>query len=108
MGTRVPVQHFGMRSANSYIAASPLHDLNTVDSRPADMESISDVDREAVTEDSLEHNDDSNAVVSVFSLLSLISLFFFFFFFGFGFPTSFQEKGEKKKLVNSFLLGFFV
>ncbi|PON60915.1 Zinc finger C2HC domain-containing protein [Trema orientale] len=67
MGTRVPVQHFGMRSATSYIA-SPLHDLNTVDSRPpaaaADMESISDVDREAVTEDSLDNDDDSNAVVS--------------------------------------------
>ncbi|XP_062113016.1 uncharacterized protein At2g02148 isoform X6 [Humulus lupulus] len=65
MGTRVPVQHFGMRSAaNSYIS-SPLHDLNTVDSRPAaDIKSISDVDPDAVTEDSLENDDDSNAVVS--------------------------------------------
>ncbi|XP_030509537.2 uncharacterized protein At2g02148 isoform X1 [Cannabis sativa] len=64
MGSRVPVQHFGMRSANSYIS-SPLHDLNTVDTRPAadmEMESISDVDRDAVTEDSLENDDESNAV----------------------------------------------
>ncbi|XP_048319286.1 uncharacterized protein At2g02148 isoform X1 [Ziziphus jujuba] len=63
MGSRVPVQHYNMRSANSFIGGSPLHDLNTVDSRPtADIESISDVDRDAVTEDSLDNDDDSNAV----------------------------------------------
>jgi hypothetical protein len=44
-----------------------LHDLNTVDARPADIEAISDVDRDAVTDDSLDNDDDSNAVVS-FSL----------------------------------------
>ena len=64
MAARVPLQHFGMRSANSYIG-SPLHDLNTVDPRPADIDSISDVDRDGVTEDSLDNDDDSNAVVSV-------------------------------------------
>ncbi|XP_024024661.1 uncharacterized protein At2g02148 [Morus notabilis] len=64
MAARVPLQHFGMRSAaNSYIG-SPLHDLNTVDPPAADIESISDVDRDGVTEDSLDNDDDSNAVVS--------------------------------------------
>ena len=72
MGTRVPVQHYGMRSANSFIG-SPLHDLNTVDARPADIESISDVDRDAVTEDSLDNEDDSNAVVSVRLTHSLLN-----------------------------------
>ncbi|XP_042980484.1 uncharacterized protein At2g02148 isoform X3 [Carya illinoinensis] len=61
MGTRVPVQHYNLRSANSFIG-SPLHDLNTVDARPADIEAISDVDREAVTEDSLDNDVDSNSV----------------------------------------------
>lgn len=70
MATRVPVQHYGMRSASSFIG-SPLHDLNTVDARPADIESISDVDRDAVTEDSLDNDDDdSSAVVSVLLLNS--------------------------------------
>ncbi|KAL5554063.1 hypothetical protein UlMin_041464 [Ulmus minor] len=62
MGSRVPVEHYGMRSENSYMG-STLHDLNTVDPRPADIESISDVDRDAGTEDSLDNDDDSNAVV---------------------------------------------
>jgi hypothetical protein len=66
MGTRVPVQHYNLRSTNSFIG-SPLHDLNTVDARPANIEAISDVDRDAVTDDSLDNDDDSNAVVS-FSL----------------------------------------
>ncbi|KAE8076461.1 hypothetical protein FH972_015108 [Carpinus fangiana] len=61
MGTRVPVQHYNLRSTNSFIG-SPLHDLNTVDARPADIEAISDVDRDAVTDDSLDNDDDSNAV----------------------------------------------
>lgn len=83
MASRVPVQHFGMRSANSYIASSPLHDLNTVDSRPADLESISDVDRDAVTEDSLENDDDSNAVVSVFPFYFLTDSILFCYRFVF-------------------------
>lgn len=64
MGSRVPVQQqYNLRSANSFIG-SPLHDLNTVDARPTDIDSISDVDRDAVTDDddSLDHH--SNAVVS--------------------------------------------
>ncbi|CAN0929854.1 Uncharacterized protein At2g02148 [Linum grandiflorum] len=49
MGSRVPVQHYDLRSpptANSFIGSS-LHDLNTVDSRPhhATIESIAEVDR---------------------------------------------------------------
>ncbi|XP_050275755.1 uncharacterized protein At2g02148 isoform X2 [Quercus robur] len=62
MGSRVPVQQqYNLRSANSFIG-SPLHDLNTVDARPTDIDSISDVDRDAVTDDddSLDHH--SNAV----------------------------------------------
>ncbi|XP_059649832.1 uncharacterized protein At2g02148 isoform X2 [Cornus florida] len=61
MGARVPVQHYNLRSANSYIGGS-LHDLNTVDGRPGDMEGIGDVDRDAVTEDSLENGEESTAV----------------------------------------------
>uniref|UniRef100_A0A5B7BGS2 Zinc finger C2HC domain-containing protein n=1 Tax=Davidia involucrata TaxID=16924 RepID=A0A5B7BGS2_DAVIN len=61
MGTRVPVQHYNLRSANSYIGGS-LHDLNTVDGRPGDLEAIGDVDRDAVTEDSLDNDEESTAV----------------------------------------------
>ena len=76
------MQHFGMRSssasasANSYIG-SPLHDLNAVDPRPAD---IADVDRrggDGVAGDSLDDDDeDSNAVVSV-RVLSKCALLLF-------------------------------
>ncbi|KAF3432439.1 hypothetical protein FNV43_RR27179 [Rhamnella rubrinervis] len=61
MGTRIPVQYCGIKSANSFIG-SLLHDLNTVDARPADIESINDVDGDAITEDRLDNDDDSNAV----------------------------------------------
>ncbi|XP_077247025.1 PPR containing protein isoform X3 [Tasmannia lanceolata] len=61
MGTRVPVQHYNLRSANSFIGSS-LHDLNTVDTRPGEIEGISDVDRDGVTEDSLDNVDESNSV----------------------------------------------
>ncbi|XP_077247024.1 PPR containing protein isoform X2 [Tasmannia lanceolata] len=60
MGTRVPVQHYNLRSANSFIGSS-LHDLNTVDTRPGEIEGISDVDRDGVTEDSLDNVDESNS-----------------------------------------------
>ncbi|CAL8098062.1 unnamed protein product [Prunus armeniaca] len=64
MGSRVPVQHYNMRSPNSYIG-NPLHDLNTVDARPAsEIDSISDVDRDTVTEHSLDNDDGSSAVVN--------------------------------------------
>ncbi|CAL1392507.1 unnamed protein product [Linum trigynum] len=47
MGSRVPVQHYDLRSpptANSFIGSS-LHDLNTVDSRPpASIEGITEAD----------------------------------------------------------------
>ncbi|XP_057962825.1 uncharacterized protein At2g02148 isoform X3 [Malania oleifera] len=61
MGTRVPVQHYNLRSANSFIGSS-LHDLNTVDARPGEIEGISDVDRDGVTEDSLDNDEESNSV----------------------------------------------
>ncbi|XP_039120052.1 uncharacterized protein At2g02148 [Dioscorea cayenensis subsp. rotundata] len=61
MGTRVPVQHYNLRAANSFITGS-LHDLNTVDGRPGEIDGISDVDRDAVTEDSLDDEDESNSV----------------------------------------------
>ncbi|XP_020113065.1 uncharacterized protein At2g02148 [Ananas comosus] len=55
MGTRVPVQHYAMRAANSFISGS-LHDLNTVDGRQSEIDGISDVDREA------DNEDESNSV----------------------------------------------
>ncbi|KAL5983162.1 hypothetical protein ACLOJK_017244 [Asimina triloba] len=61
MGSRVPVQHYNLRSANSFIGSS-LHDLNTVDTRPGEIEGISDVDRDGVTEGSLENDEESNSV----------------------------------------------
>ncbi|GFS43089.1 hypothetical protein Acr_00g0083530 [Actinidia rufa] len=59
MGTRVPVQHYNLRSANSYIGGS-LHDLNTVDGRPEEVDGH--VDRD--TEDGLDNDGESSAVVS--------------------------------------------
>lgn len=67
MGSRVPVQHYNLRSApppNSFIGSS-LHDLNSVDTRPpADIDSIGDVERDAVVhhQDTLDNDDDSTAV----------------------------------------------
>ncbi|GLT96746.1 hypothetical protein SLE2022_143490 [Rubroshorea leprosula] len=61
MGARVPVPHYNLRSANSFIGNS-LHDLNTVESRSAEMDAIGDVDREAVDTDSLDQDHDSTAV----------------------------------------------
>lgn len=55
------MQHYNLRSANSFIGSS-LHDLNTVDSRPNNLDAIGDaVDRHA--DDSLDADDDSNAAV---------------------------------------------
>lgn len=62
MGTRVPMPHYHLRPSNSFIETS-LHDLNTVDGRSGEIEGISDVDRDAVTEDSLDNEDESNSVV---------------------------------------------
>ncbi|KAK9105880.1 hypothetical protein Scep_022724 [Stephania cephalantha] len=59
MGTRVPVQQYSLRTASSYLGSS-LHDLNTVDARTGDIEGISDVDRDAVTQDSLDDDDDDD------------------------------------------------
>jgi len=74
MGTRVPVPHYHhLRPSNSFIESS-LHDLNTVDGRNGEIEGISDVDRDAVTEDSLDNDDESNSVVCYSVPLLLISL----------------------------------
>lgn len=61
MGTRVPVSHYQLRPSNSFIESS-LHDLNTVGGRSGEVDGISDVDRDAVTEDSLDNDDESNSV----------------------------------------------
>ncbi|KAI9091392.1 hypothetical protein K1719_028203 [Acacia pycnantha] len=58
MGTRVPVQHYNLNSPTSFIE-SPLHVLNAVENRTSDMD---DIDREAVTEDSLDNDNDTGAV----------------------------------------------
>ncbi|KAI3976442.1 hypothetical protein MKX01_008300 [Papaver californicum] len=59
MGSRVPVQHYNLRSANPY--STSLHDLNTVDGhRPGEIDGIGGAD--AVTEDSLDNEDGSNSV----------------------------------------------
>lgn len=73
MGSRVPVQHYNLRSANSFIGGS-LHDLNAVDPRTGEIEGMSDVDRGAVTEDSLDQDEESNSVVSLI-LFHFSSLF---------------------------------
>lgn len=80
MATRVPVQHYDLRTANSFIG-SALHDLNTVDGSPSDIEAISDVDRDAVTEDRLDDDQDSSAVVSVLLSLYVILVFLYLFFY---------------------------
>ncbi|KAL0913646.1 hypothetical protein M5K25_017124 [Dendrobium thyrsiflorum] len=62
MGTRVPISHpYGLRPASSYIGGS-LHDLNSVETRNGEIEGISDVDRDAVTEDSLDNDEESTSV----------------------------------------------
>lgn len=66
MGTRVPVQPYNLRSANSSYIGSTLHDLNNtvVDARPTGGD-IGD----AVTQDSLDNDAESSAVVSSLYLL---------------------------------------
>ncbi|CAN6464159.1 unnamed protein product [Victoria cruziana] len=61
MGARIPVQHYNIRSTSSFIE-SPLHDLNTVDARPGGIERIRAPDRDAVTEDSLDDDDEPSSV----------------------------------------------
>ncbi|KAK9076160.1 hypothetical protein SSX86_004493 [Deinandra increscens subsp. villosa] len=61
MGTRVPVQQYNLRSAESYIDGTSLHDLNTVDGRAGEIIEPM-VDRDAVTDGSLDNEDDSGAV----------------------------------------------
>ncbi|KAK3018218.1 hypothetical protein RJ639_002752 [Escallonia herrerae] len=60
MDTRVPVQHYNLRSANPYLGSS-LHDLNTVDDdRPGDIDGIGSHD--VVTDDSLDNGDESDCL----------------------------------------------
>lgn len=58
-------QHYNLRSANTFIESS-MHDLNTVEVRPGDIDGL---DRDGVTGDSLDKDDEGNSVVSVVSLL---------------------------------------
>lgn len=74
MGSRVPVQHYNLRSAANSFIGSSLHDLNTVDSRPGDIDAIGDVDRDAVHQDTLDNDDDSAAVVSLTLLSNVFDL----------------------------------
>ncbi|XP_071693006.1 uncharacterized protein At2g02148-like isoform X2 [Rutidosis leptorrhynchoides] len=61
MGTRVPVQQYSLRSADSYIDETSLHDLNTVDGHAGEIiEPL--VDHDAVTDESLDNEDNSGAV----------------------------------------------
>ncbi|KAI3728279.1 hypothetical protein L6452_16913 [Arctium lappa] len=63
MGARVPVQQYNLRSADPYIDGASLHDLNTVDGRGGEIiEPMVDRDRDAVTDESLDNEDDSGAV----------------------------------------------
>ncbi|KAK2981888.1 hypothetical protein RJ640_010405 [Escallonia rubra] len=60
MDSRVPVQHYNLRSANPYLGSS-LHDLNTVDDdRPGDIDGIGSHD--VVTDDSLDNGDESECL----------------------------------------------
>ncbi|KAG0456925.1 hypothetical protein HPP92_022082 [Vanilla planifolia] len=62
MGSRVPVTHsYTLRPASSFISGS-LHDLNTVESRNGEIDGISGVDRDDVTDDSLDNDDESTSV----------------------------------------------
>ena len=63
MGARVPVQQYNLRSGDPYIDGTSLHDLNTVDGRGGEIIEPM-VDRDAVTDGSLDNEDDSGAVVS--------------------------------------------
>ncbi|XP_028555692.1 uncharacterized protein At2g02148 [Dendrobium catenatum] len=74
MGTRVPISHpYGLRPASSFIGGS-LHDLNSVETRNGEIEGISDVDRDAVTEDSLDNDEESTSVVRPANFLPSLSL----------------------------------
>lgn len=61
MSTRVPLEQYDLRSANSF---SSLHDLNTANGRSPDLDAIGGVNRDTVTEDSLENDGASSTVVS--------------------------------------------
>ncbi|KAI3767096.1 hypothetical protein L2E82_17182 [Cichorium intybus] len=61
MCTRVLVQQYNLRSADSYIDETSLHDLNNVDGR-ADEIVEPMVDRSGVTDESLDNEDESGAV----------------------------------------------
>nr|GMD15448.1 putative pentatricopeptide repeat-containing protein [Ipomoea batatas]GME21770.1 putative pentatricopeptide repeat-containing protein [Ipomoea batatas] len=64
MGTRVPVQHYDLRSAAASYIGSSLHDLNAAEGLGGAGD---DVDRGGgdVTEDSLDNDEESTAVVSI-------------------------------------------
>ncbi|XP_010528962.1 PREDICTED: putative pentatricopeptide repeat-containing protein At2g02150 [Tarenaya hassleriana] len=62
MGARVPVQHYNLRSADSFIGSS-LHDLNTVDGPPGDIDGIGGaVGRDGVDGDGLDNAGNSASV----------------------------------------------
>lgn len=80
MGTRVPVvEHYNLRSANSYVGSS-LHDLNADDIAGGSVGAGDDVGRggDDVTDDNLDNDEESTAVVSVSCLISVFSPLIFF------------------------------
>lgn len=65
MGTRVPVQSYGLRPppANTFVVEGSVHDLNTVNGPSGEIEGIDEVDREEVTGDGSLENCDGTASV---------------------------------------------
>ncbi|KAF2536619.1 hypothetical protein F2Q68_00020368 [Brassica cretica] len=62
MGARVQVQHYNLGSVDSYIGSS-LHDLNSVDGPPRDIDGIGG----AVVRDGDNDGHSSSAVCTIFS-----------------------------------------
>lgn len=70
MGARVGLQHYHLGSADSYIGSS-LHDLNSVDGPPRDIDGIGG----SGGGDSLDNDRDSSSVVCE-KFPNLVSVFF--------------------------------
>lgn len=71
MGTRVPVQHYDLRSAAASYIETSLQDLNAAEGHGGAGD---DVDRGGgdVTEDSLDNDEESTVVVSITYLYLLL------------------------------------
>lgn len=66
---QVGLYNLNSQNTGAQYVASALHDLNTVDSRNGDMESLGDADQDAAAGDSLDNEEDeSNSGVIHFCL----------------------------------------